>query len=344
MNHRTKIPAQLYRLSRTQAGVVSRQQTQKLGLTDRVVERLVREGSWRRVATGVYGLAPSTWEQTAWTGVLIGGRTAVLGGWAAAYLHGWVPAAPGPITIFVDRRFDLRHDPRWRFIRSARSGRGRPPRTNAEQTILDLAPGSDSITLATLIWTAAAAGTLKLARLDRLIAATERISNRRNLVEALALLTPGLTNPLVTKYVREVELAHGLPLAVRQIAPAADVCADNQYSDFNLHVRLDAVAPNRSRRTTAPHLADSPPTMCFGWQAVSADPCLVARQIATALRRQGWTDEFRRCPHCRSRSAAWSRSASGGLQQPKLSAAENGQQQEVPPSLQVTEAENPVSV
>jgi len=77
---KTIVPTGLRELAALQAGVLSREQVHSYGLSDRVIERLVTEGTWRRVCRGLYATSEDSWLQRAWAGVLLGGAPGPAGG------------------------------------------------------------------------------------------------------------------------------------------------------------------------------------------------------------------------------------------------------------------------
>jgi len=85
---RMAVPEELAGVASRQAGVVGREQVRRVGVSDKVIERLVRTGQWRRLVSGVYAVSDESWEQWVWAGVLVGGGTAVVGLRAAAQLWG----------------------------------------------------------------------------------------------------------------------------------------------------------------------------------------------------------------------------------------------------------------
>ena len=85
---RMAVPEELAGVASRQAGVVSREQVRRVGVSDKVIERLVRSGQWRRLVSGVYAVSAESWEQWVWAGVLVGGGTSVVGLRAAAQLWG----------------------------------------------------------------------------------------------------------------------------------------------------------------------------------------------------------------------------------------------------------------
>jgi hypothetical protein len=95
-----------------QAGLVTREQALALGVSDPVIPRLLREGSWLSVATGVYRTASVTpdWSALAWAGVLLGGDHARLGGPAAGLTDVAAGARSPPSSWATCVTFERAHD------------------------------------------------------------------------------------------------------------------------------------------------------------------------------------------------------------------------------------------
>jgi hypothetical protein len=89
-----------------QAGVVARAQALRAGLAAHDIDRLVARRRWVPVHPRVYRCArhPVTDEARVRAAVLWAGDGAVLGGLAAAWWHGLLPAPPATVTLTVPRR------------------------------------------------------------------------------------------------------------------------------------------------------------------------------------------------------------------------------------------------
>ena len=96
----------LLALLRRQAGVVSRAQALRAGLTAGQVDRLDARRRWTPLHPRVYLVAdhPRTDEARVRAAVLWAGDDAVLGGLAALWWHGLVPVPPGTVALAVPRR------------------------------------------------------------------------------------------------------------------------------------------------------------------------------------------------------------------------------------------------
>ena len=119
------------------------------------------------------------------------------------------------------------------------------------------------------------------------------------LVDAVRLLADGVQSVLEYRYATDVEDAHGLPRARRQspvIVDGRTLFEDCDYSDHGvpLIVRLDGrrahamaeVAFRDRRRDNAAELQGRP-RLVYGFDEVTKNPCVVAREVATVLVREG---------------------------------------------------------
>jgi hypothetical protein len=304
MHARTILPAGLVALSRSQAGVLSRPQVRYFGVNDRVVARLVRDGYWRVASRGIYALGPDCFLQRAWAGLLVGGSRSVLGRQAAGFLHGVMPE-PERLCVFVgeDRRIK-REDPPWEFVRARRTGSGEPIRTRLDQTLVDLAPVLDADQLASLVAKAMASRRVTASGVLALLEDYPRLSNRQTLMELVGGHSSGLHSPLEVRYERDVERAHGLPAAARQVSLLDARRSDGVYELYGLIIELDGLAYHLDKvadmERDNEHLMVGFRTLRFGWSHVTRRPCWVAAQVATALRQGGWTGRARSCPRCRT--------------------------------------------
>ncbi|MBA8796189.1 very-short-patch-repair endonuclease [Friedmanniella endophytica] len=312
MHRREPVPAILLRLARAQADVVSREQALGCGLGRHTWTRLTRDGLWTRLAPGVARTLPGPvpWPSWAWAGVLTGGDRARLGGRAAGFCWGLLDRAPGEIDVLVpSATAPPTVDGPWRFVRERPGVRdprspGDPPRALLEDVAVDLASSGPEHEV--VDWLTAAVQTH---RTDprRLLAAVRRRSRLRYRARITALLkdlADGAHNALELAYLREVERAHGLPVAERQVRRGATV-ADVFYRAFGVLVELDGRLGHTGagrfrdmRRDNAAATAGLT-TLRFGWADVHGSPCAVAAQVAENLRLRGWSGVPTRCSRCR---------------------------------------------
>lgn len=118
----------------------------------------------------------------------------------------------------------------------------------------------------------------------------------------------GAHSPLEWRYVRDVEIGHGLPRAARQARSQAGHRTrylDNNYVEFGLVVELDGRAAHPiEERWQDIHrdnisAATGMVTLRYNWADITTDPCRVASEIAAVLSLRGWTGRLRPCgPAC----------------------------------------------
>lgn len=301
---RTAMPPELLTLADRQSRTLSREQLIGHGVSDRVIQRSLKDGRIDRLSQGIYSTGEGGWLQRAWAGVLIGGPSAVLGGAGAAYLQGLVREAPEQVLVFSTNWRSP--DWRWRLVRSARVGTGEPPRTRPAQTVVDLAAGLDADGITALVAEAVGRKGVRPAAISQVLAETSRHPRRTLLEDLLGEVAAGSRSPLELRYVREVERAHRLPPAARQSSPLRRYKSDVWYSEYGLLVELDGRAYHSGRAALDDMDRDNDHqlvgliTLRFGWRQVTARPCQTAATVARALRSRGWSGLPRACPRCRA--------------------------------------------
>lgn len=311
---RQPIPEALLRLARLQAGVVSREQATGLGLSPAAVTRLVREGFWTRVVRGVYLLAPvpSAWPALAWSGVLIGGDAARLGGLAAAHLHGMVTDPPDLIEVLVPSTVSRpRVTGPWSFCRERQGARqprtiGSPPRITIEDTVLDLVNDPNCGDRDAVNWLSMAVNSRRTTPQRILRVAQDRhfLRQRALLASVLEDVAAGARSPLELDYLNLVERAHGLPVGRRQ-ASRRRTEVDVLYEEFGLLVELDGrlghegMGRFRDMRRDNASTTDGLATLRYGKADVFGIPCEVADEVCRNLMRRGWEGPGHPCANCR---------------------------------------------
>jgi hypothetical protein len=93
----------LCRLASQQHGVVSRVQCGELGMSAKVLRRLVSDGALTKLLPDVFAVGgpPDTWHRRLMAGVLQLGRSSMVAGRAAAALHGFDTFKAGPLEFLV---------------------------------------------------------------------------------------------------------------------------------------------------------------------------------------------------------------------------------------------------
>lgn len=301
---------QLRYLLRAQHRVISRDQLLRAGLTASYGRDRVRTGRWQLLHPGVYltNSGSVSFLARCWAAVLWAGPGAHVAGRAAAYLNGTVPGQPEVIDIAVphDRRVGPRPGVRIARRRHLEPDQQLPPRLSLPTTALDLAEAaSDDDAVVGHIADAArqlgGLGPLRRERSDH-----TRLRRARLIDDLLAPGPEGVESPLEHRFHRGVVAAHGLPPFERQRREVVNGAA----------IRADAVSPYGTRceldgrihlarqaqdlwRDNAVAIATADTTLRYRWEHVVGRRCQVARQVADALRKGGWTGALTSCgPSC----------------------------------------------
>jgi very-short-patch-repair endonuclease len=312
-----ELPRACQELAGLQSGVLSRQQAVSAGMHPAVIDRLLRTGRWQSLQRGSYAVfsREPPREAILWAALLRAGPDALLSHQTAAELLRLSdqPSSLIHVTIPVARRVD--GVPAGVVIhRSGRACEARhpaqlPPRTRIEETVLDLAQQAATFDVA-FNWTCNACqrGLTTAARIYAAMIQRSRMRWRPDLVVALADIRDGVHSLLEFRYVHNVERAHGLPRAVRQVKIVRGIRTgylDNLYDEYRLCVELDgrAAHPDDRRRMDIQRdnasAAEGRATLRYNWADVSARPCSTAWQIARTLRRGGWPARPHPCgPNC----------------------------------------------
>jgi hypothetical protein len=311
-----QLPDQLRDLLESQAGLVARWQVSALGLDLQVVETLVRSGRWQRPRRGVYAgfTGPLCRVAQMWAAVLRAGPQAVLSHQSAAELDGFASRPGGLIHVTVPIAQRVVALPGLAVHRSeridlARHPARRPPRTRVEETALDIAQAARSFDEAFGWISRPCNARLTTPHLLRTAMRSRgRVRWRAELDCALSDIADGVMSALENRWVRDVERAHGLPAAERQVrvVRAGLVCyLDNLYRELGIGVELDGQAYHpaderwhdigRDNALAAGGLV----VLRYGWADVHDRPCATAIQLGEVAGQRGWMGSLRRCgPTC----------------------------------------------
>lgn len=306
MHLRPAFPEPLNGLADRQAGIVTWEQALQLGMPAKTVRKLVTDGYWTRLSSGIYlthAMRPA-WSSLAWAGALVGGPEAASTGKAALRLDSIIAEEELPIHFLLP--FSASYRPPnswWRFSRTRTPFRamGELPRVPIERVIIDLCatePGR------ALHWVMLAVGSRKTtaSRLREQLDEISRHPIRAELKEILADAEQGVHSPLEYAYLRNVERAHGLSGGRRQVRSRGyfrDV-----YYDEGLIVELDGrlghdgVDAFRDMDRDNYHTARGKTTLRFGWHQCVNAPCRAAAMVADLRHQLGWTDEEHSCRRC----------------------------------------------
>ncbi len=299
-----------------QRGVLSRGQALSSGVGPKTVSSRLRAGHWQRLYRGVYATftgEPGR-EAQLWGALRRAGPEAVLSHYTAAELARLTSQRSSAIHVTVPRQQHLRAIPGVIVHRSSRIAQAAhfgalPPRTRIEETTLDLTQCSRTLDDA-MAWLARACGAqLTMAALLRAaMDSRARVRWRGELAVALDDIGDGARSILELRYIRRVERPHRLPRAQRQaraVSGGRTRYRDALYADYGVVVETDGqVAHPLEQRWQDHHrdnaaAADGLVTLRYSWTDVAQRPCLVAAEVAAALRRRGWPDRLRRCgPNC----------------------------------------------
>lgn len=307
-----QLPGECLRLLKRQRGIIAGWQAESAGLSPRRVEVLVRNGHWQRVGYGVYAAFTGELRRDAilWAAVLRAGPQAALShetagglygiaGDAGRKIHVVVPADQHPrpaagLVIHRSRRFWQMADRD--FL---------PPRTQIEETVLDLADGAASFDdvvalLARSCQRSATTPFLLTLALDR----RPRVRWRKEISLALQDVADGVNSTLEFRYLRDVERAHGLPASERQAPGTAgqhQVFRDVRYPRYRVIVELDGKASHpdeqrwKDKHRDNAAAADGWVSLRYGWADVHERPCQTSLQVGMVLARQGWAGTMRPC-------------------------------------------------
>lgn len=318
------MPAALVELGRWQAGLVTRQQALRAGLTSNAITSKVVNNRWTLVHRGVYATftGPLTRDALLWAAVLYAGPGARLSHETAAevirladrespIIHVAIPGnrrvrAPRGVAIHLSSGGRVG----WRFAR------GIPPHTFTEETLVDLANAATKLDdVIGYVTTAFARDLTSEERLRREVAARKRLRWRAELDDIIPTAATGAHSALEYRYDRDVERAHGLPTARKQAGftkpDGGRGRRDRYYEKYKLiveldgrrfhpgeHRDLDVVRDNHAAATGAS-------TLRYGWADVTRQPCAVAAQVHAALAKRGYAGPLMPCsPTCGTLRAA----------------------------------------
>lgn len=284
------------------------------GASDSGIDRMLRRRELTRAHPGVY---------VAHSGALARAQrewVAVLAAWPAALADAaalaWETSAP--ITVVVEhgrkvtvpagvRIHQVRHLPE-RLHPGAE-----PPRLRVEHAVIDamsrLIAAGDLAEAYALLGRACFARRTTPEAIATVLRSRARVAGRRVIVTMIEDLRTGACSVLERGYLHLVERAHGLPRARRQAASAATgrrTEQDARYEPFGLVVEMDG---RSTHDTAAAYDADAirdlaekahgdAETVRVTYGMVFRTPSRTAAQIATILRRRGWTGSAHRCPRC----------------------------------------------
>jgi hypothetical protein len=335
------IPVPLRQQILSQAGVVTRKQSVRAGLSADKIAWLLKQGTWRPVFRGTYVTftGPVKREALLWAAVLYAGQGAYLSHHTAAALNRLTEDTPSliDVTIPSNRRVEA---PRGVLIHlSSRKPMiwtppGMPPYTIVEETVLDLVQAATDKDEVIALVTGGFNRKLLTENHLRAVARTrKKLRWRDELDDIISLAAGGAHSPLEYRHDRDVQRAHGLPEPAKQAKfrkpDGTSGYRDRYYPQYGgLVIELDGKRyhlDDRRDRERDNQAAVTGATLRYGWVDVTSKACETARQHAAALRNRGWTGTLKPCsPGCRAVAGSGQSSPVISLSQPHRAAQERG--------------------
>jgi hypothetical protein len=312
------MPARVRALATLQAGVITRKQAIMSGMSSGGINAKLRHKRWQQVYRGVYATFTGPLDRSArlWAAVLYAGRGAVLSHETAGELQKLTdrPSALVHLTVPGNRRVTrvkglVIHvsDQVWRLP----FPHGMLPTTLPEDTIIDLAESADDVD-DVYGWVTRAFGREITGDFKMRVAIGRRrkLRWRSELEEAITAGAGGAHSVLELRWDRDVEQAHGLPAARKQVrfkkASGRFGYRDRVYAEYGVIIELDgkrahpeeARGMDRARDNAAAADGDGQ-TLRYGWKEVRYEACETAVQTVRVLWRRGWRGKPRPCsPAC----------------------------------------------
>jgi hypothetical protein len=306
------------RLMAEQRGLITTAQLAALGITPDAIEASVDAGRWQHALPRVYATFTGPLPRSALivASLLYAGPVALLSHRTAAEEWGMLEPADGPIHVTVPYGCSAVSQPPWLVVHRSRAFahilvRTEPPRVSRADTAVDLAVAEATPRLAMRRLVALATSSrISAAELRRRIEERRPRRYRTAINDAIRLMAGGVSSALEELFAVDVESAHALPAACRQVPFRVDgrtLWEDATYDHVGvpLTLRLDGrryhaqpgVAFRDRRRDNAAELADRR-RLVYGWKDLATDPCGAAAEVATILRRCGWQGPIKPCERC----------------------------------------------
>jgi hypothetical protein len=329
---RNEMPAKLAAIAKTQRGIVSRAQALAAGLTNDQIRFRLRSGRWQLVLNGTYATFSGTVSRSAfwWAAVIYAGPGAVLSYETAAAINRMTaqPAEPTDfVHVSVPRQRRVSSVPGVRIHRSARArpipAVEYPARTSVEDTLLDLACEADSFDdVCAWVTRAFQRRLTNQAMLREMMRRRRKLRWRGELDELIDDAVAGDESVIEFRYTRDVERAHGLPQARRQVRftgpDGKQGRRDRVYEPYGVIVELDgksvhAEGKRKDRKRDNAAIADGKHTLRYDYADVRFDTCETAAEVARVLQQYGWTGKPRPCSSACpvGRGSGWPAGASG---------------------------------
>jgi hypothetical protein len=311
----------LRRLADGQSDLLTRRQCLEAGMSRDALDWRVRSGRWARVHTGVVLTKPgrTDWTTTATAALLfaLSGEVvadAALCGRSAAYLWGLESKVPTTVELVVPQRRSVAEPGGVRIRRSMRwddliDDRAYPWRTTLAATVLDIATPGTPLDALSIVARAVQKELVTPRVLLQEMTARGGHRYSKVLRAGLADVGEGAQSGAEVLYIRDVERAHGLPVATRQTPSdqGRRRFHDSCYEDEGVIVEVDGRLGHerwadrvRDGRRDRELLTGSKITTRVFFADVAVTPCRTAADIGAILRTRGWQGAPRRCrrPRC----------------------------------------------
>jgi very-short-patch-repair endonuclease len=302
--------------SSRQDGVVTRRQLLAEGITDGQIRARLKSHRWRAIYPGVYMTLderPSALAMT-WAAVLRAGPGAVAGPRTSLWLAGAYDEPPARLDVLVpDGRtapgnvpFQVR---RCRHLPARVHPAARPPRLRVDDAVLDLCQQITRPDLVVdLVIRVVQRRLTTASRLRERTARRRRQRWRALLLDVLGDVERGVLSSLERRWLRHVEIAHGLPSSKinhREDGEGGRTYRDFDYDEYGLVVETDGREAHSVAEAFRDRIRDNRVTVSgrrtlrYGWHEIVRNPCAVAEEVATVLRMLGWSGHPRPCgPQC----------------------------------------------
>jgi hypothetical protein len=245
-----------------------------------------------------------------------------LAGPSALHAHnvrGYEPRDGAPIHVCVDRCRSVTRRVGIVVHQAARAAtlcqpNLTPPRHTVEHALLDVASRKKRLeAVIAAVADGVQAGRTTTGRLSAALALRPKLRHRALLRSVLADVDEGVRSVLEQRYLRRVEMAHGLPRARRQhpvVLGGKKGYPDVEYVGFSVLVQLDGRIGHTDSLDKWADLerdllgvVEAILTLRVGWAQV-LDACRLAAIIGRILQRQGWTGQVTPCgPKCTALNA-----------------------------------------
>jgi hypothetical protein len=285
-------------------------------MSEEALQWRVASRRWTRLHEGVYLTRPgrNDWLVTAMAALLrvssgALAADAALCGSSAAYLWGLERRPPPVVELVVPERrkvaepsgAQVRRSTRWDDLVHELAF---PWRTTAAATVLELVGRSSATDALAVVARAVQQHVVTESELRQELARHRAHRHRDLLLPALEDAEEGGQSGAELLFIRDVERAHGLPVATRQAPSDAGRRRyhDSEYEPFGLIVEVDGRLGHelwadrvRDGRRDRQLLGLSRATTRVFWVDVAVRPCETAAEIGAILRLRGWTGRPRPC-------------------------------------------------